>query len=135
MNLFSPASAIKRHWVRGTTMSPKQRERWAKVRSGGERRFVWLRGVCGWGIYMFCVSRGVPAIRDYSRRHALDHLFWSQLIIGAVIWPIGGYFFGTSLWASTERRFLGPQASPPTPPNHALQRTAKGGDVPPEFNY
>ena len=64
-------------------------------------------------------------MRDYYHRHAFDHHFWAPLIIGAAIWPLGGYLYIGSDWERAEKQFLDYHTSqPPTPPNQSLQRTA-----------
>lgn len=46
------------------TMTPRQMERWANMRARGRTRFVWLVGVCGWGVTVGLAWAAIMAFRQ-----------------------------------------------------------------------
>ncbi|MBN9120397.1 MAG: hypothetical protein J0I06_14775 [Planctomycetes bacterium] len=80
-------------------MTPKQIEQWAKTRQMGRTRFIWLRGVCGWGLTVGIAWAVVmAAVQGWDRLPIL-------LALAVVGFPIGGYFFGVFTWRACEKRY------------------------------
>lgn len=76
----------------------RQREAWTKTRSRGRQRYILLRGVLGWGSFMFVFMNAM----DLFIHHRIDY-WW--LPISFVFWLAGGYGFGISMWNSFEAKF------------------------------
>jgi hypothetical protein len=84
-----------------------QQAKWLKARAHGKRNFVLLRGVLGWGGFMFLFMAAFSYI--FNRAFFDLRLL---LIVEAVVWPIGGYFYGLWLWNLMESKY-GPKARNP----------------------
>ena len=66
----------------------------------GRTKFIWLRGVVGWGIATALI---------WSLVMAAWHGFQTLPIYlgGAIIlFPVGGYFWGVWVWRLSERQYL-----------------------------
>jgi hypothetical protein len=70
------------------------------------RRFVFRRGVLGWGVTTAFLWAAFSAL-------LLGSPFWRSLAIALVVFPIGGLFFGRALWC-------GQQNAEPAPPTDKL---------------
>lgn len=81
-------------------MDRKSFDRWTKRRSMGRTRFIWLVGVLGWGLTMTVVM-GIYEFFDHPNHPAL----WGLTVFGAVVFLIGGYFFGMSMWYFLEKDY------------------------------
>lgn len=81
-------------------MTDAQIERWGTTRAGGKKRFIWLQGVLGWGVLTAVL---VALLQKWLGPDT--HHFGKDLLIGLIIYPIGGYFWGWSMWALTERSY------------------------------
>jgi hypothetical protein len=80
-------------------MTPKQAERWARVREKGRTRFVWIRGVFGWGIPVAVFwSIWMGWIQGWDR-------LWILTPLALVLFPIGGYFWGVVMWRKFESAY------------------------------
>ena len=80
-------------------MTDEQLARWEKTRKMGRTKFVWLVGVLGWGVgtgSLWAVA--TAALRNWEDLPRL-------LALALVGFPIGGYFFGTLVWKSSESRY------------------------------
>jgi fatty acid desaturase len=71
-------------------------QEWTKTRQMGRKRFIWRRGVLGWG-GVFALAMGLP------------YLFQGQpLVVFAWIVPyclIAGFFLGKSYWRDAESEY------------------------------
>ena len=79
-------------------MNQSQFEKWSKTRRIGRNRFILIYGVLIWGI---TVAIFWSVIMNYL-------MGWSfiPLLLGAlVVFPVGGYFFGSAVWNQGESRF------------------------------
>ena len=78
----------------------KWAERWEEVRAFGRWRFIWIRGVAGWGVPV-----GILMLAwrwwDTGTRPALS----SILITVVVITIAGGIAFGAIIWRRAERNY------------------------------
>ncbi len=77
-------------------MNVKQKERWARLREMGRRRYIWIHGVLGWGVSV-AIAWSVSIAWDEG---------WDRLPIllpiALVLFPFGGYFFGAIMWRMME---------------------------------
>ena len=70
--------------------------------SRGKARFIFLRGVVGWGLPMFIVMSFVyPELAGLAG----DSHNISSLLRGLVVWGIGGALFGWWLWFFAVRKY------------------------------
>lgn len=86
-------------------MSPAQRAVWAMTRVQGRQRYIWRFGVCQWGLFMYLAMSVAPAYLKYFQQGADKVDLWLGLLNGAIIWLLGGYWFGKTTWAQNERLF------------------------------
>ena len=73
---------------------------WRANQAIGKDRWVMTHGVMGWGTTMFLIMTAVALIRGETEGHLK-----TQLIIGMIVWPIAGFFWGISAWARTEHSY------------------------------
>jgi hypothetical protein len=71
-------------------------QRWEKQRAGGRGRFILLTGLLGYGLPMFIVMTFFVNRRVLNAR---------SILVGAVLWPVGGLVFGALMWWASERRY------------------------------
>lgn len=84
-------------------------ERWEQTRTMGRDQWIFRRGVCGWGLSVaFFFSMIFPVTFWLIERP--DRSFEGLLCVSAAFsfigFPVGGYFWGASLWSRTEKEFL-----------------------------
>jgi hypothetical protein len=94
--------------------TPAQREYWQKLKAGGKDRFIVRVGILGWGGFMFVIMTLLDLVR--TRPPSSSGHYILDTALNLVIWPLGGYFVGRSLWHSYEKRFSeqsGDQSSSP----------------------
>jgi hypothetical protein len=82
--------------------------KWERTREAGKRRYVWVTGVLGWGVPMFVVMTAFFYVQQRG-------LIWPSVeelpfVLGlipmsALIWFIGGYWFGSTMWSTMERAY------------------------------
>ncbi len=81
-----------------------KRQRWQKVKARGKKNFILRVGVLGWGGFMFVLMTVMFLIRKPPfPRQAIDYIF--EIAINLLVWPIAGYFWGTSMWRFYETYF------------------------------
>ena len=74
-------------------------ERWEEVRAFGRWRFIWMRGVIGWG-----APWGVLMLAWRWWEDGMPPTLWTILTM-AVVATGGGIAFGAFTWRSAERRY------------------------------
>ena len=74
------------------------RRKAGKARRMGRARFVWLVGVCGWGIPV-AVAWGVAFWHFTTPRPPMA----AVLAVAALAFPPAGYVFGRAVWWLTEK--------------------------------
>ena len=80
------------------TMTPQQLARVETILKKGKARYVILHGVFGWGL--------LTAILFIIFTHfTKNQITRSDIIIPFVLFPIGGIFWGLSMWYYFKRRF------------------------------
>ena len=96
-------------------MSSVRRER---IRKLGRVRFIWLFGVCCWGLpfgLAFVVPFGLPGLFLVHWLHGQSHFeasgIWWCLVVPMLISAVGGYEWGSRMWAAL-------YASPPEASSH-----------------
>jgi hypothetical protein len=96
-------SEIPNEWRRldgGEVRGPVPgRRSWATTRQRGWRHFVLVRGVLGWGGFVF-VATTLPSILTHRPGHS-----WELILVRAVLWAIGGAGFGLAVWCLMEWLF------------------------------
>jgi len=77
---------------------------WYEHRTQGRDRHIVRTGVFGYGLAMF-VSMEVmgPLLARHPPRSVAD--FVTNLVIGAIIWPLAGWWFGARTWSAAEREY------------------------------
>lgn len=78
---------------------PRDMQRWARTRQLGRSKYIWLCGVIYWGLTTgFLWSMFMAALQGWHR--------WPLLLVIAMVgFPIGGYFFGTTMWKKMETKY------------------------------
>jgi hypothetical protein len=84
------------------------RTKWENTRSRGETRFALLYGSAFWGGWMFVF---MSCARVFYEHRILS---WPYLLGSLVIWPIGGYLLGLTMWDKFEKRYNKPTNKPPS---------------------
>ena len=70
----------------------KQIAQWHRVYKQGRSRFIWVRGVLGWGVPTAIVWSAIMAWSEGWTK------FLQLLPIALITFPIGGYFWGAWMW-------------------------------------
>ena len=83
-------------------MKPEVREKWARTRAKGKRDYVLKSGVLAYGLPMFLI------MTFYVNRERLTPSF---ILISALLWLIGGIFFGVAMWSVYEARYQADSAT------------------------
>ena len=78
---------------------PRSLQKWAETRQKGKWRFVCITGVLAWGLPMFVV------MTFFVNRRTEVPLTPGRIAVSAILWIIGGFFFGLSTWALSERKY------------------------------
>ena len=78
---------------------------WEKTRIQGKRHFVLWRGVIFWGGFMFVFMQLWQYVFWYYRYHSAPPAMGAYLLISAIVYPIGGWWWGNIIWAMTERSY------------------------------
>jgi hypothetical protein len=81
-----------------------ERERWKELRKRGKLHFVFVRGVVGWGSPMFIFFTFFSLFAS-SYWHTAAHINLHFLAVQAVVYILGGAFWGLWTWRPLERRF------------------------------
>ena len=85
--------------------TPKGLAKWEQNRRGSKKRFVWQFGL-SWGIPMFIFMTSFMCIRQYGPTWpSMDNLPVSLVLINTAIWPIAGYWAGSTMWSTMERAY------------------------------
>jgi hypothetical protein len=88
MNIF------KRQWTEAGV------RRWKASQEIGKVRWVMTHGVMGWGTTMFLLTTAVALFSSKTESELRTHL-----VIGMIIWPLAGLFWGYITWERTERSY------------------------------
>jgi hypothetical protein len=83
--------------VRFLLPSSYSEERWRRIRAKGKARFIFLRGVIGFGGLIIAVD-GFPFSHRELMLTAHNVVHWSVALLF-------GYLFGVSAWYGLEKRF------------------------------
>ncbi len=85
-----------------------QRRIWEKMRGRGKQSYALLNGALGWGGLMFLLMSCVKIFVEHER------LDLPYIVIGVLIWPLGGYCWGLWMWILCEKRLQGSTNKPPS---------------------
>jgi len=89
----------------GTAKDAERREAWLQIKAKGRKRYVWRTGVVGWGLPVFAIFTPVMLIFG-PRTHQLSKAeIAGTTIITLLIWIVGGYLFGLSMWKTLDKRY------------------------------
>jgi hypothetical protein len=80
----------------------RSHEAWSKVRDKGIWRFVFIKGLLGYGGLMFVFT----ALLSPYIRHSTEMLSPDRLAMNAAIWAVAGLAWGAITWHVCERAFL-----------------------------
>ncbi len=86
--------------------TPQQVERWQATRAKGKRHFVWWRGVIFFGGFMFVFMFLWPYLWWSFAGGGLLRAVGIYIPIGIVMWPIAGWWWGTTLWNWMEQSYF-----------------------------
>jgi len=101
---------------------PESLEKWETTRKWGRARYVFFRGVLGWGVPAGVIVTGIEIWRSgYSL---------SNLVIAAIVWPVAGIFVGRINWRVAEERYLKFHAMRSPMPNQSSEPTLSSGTPP-----
>ena len=78
-------------------MNQKHITKWETTREKGIIRFVIFRGVLAWGLPMFLI------MTFFVNRGSMESV--TRLSFSALIYGIGGIFFGLWMWKASEKAF------------------------------
>ena len=81
-----------------------QKDKTVDEQSGERKRFIWRYGVLGWGLLTGVACTLTMHVSQFGWSHFMSVDFLIRVVVGLVIWPIAGYWFGASLWRSKQRR-------------------------------
>jgi len=81
-------------------MNEKRLARWTQTRQMGRTKFIWLRGVLGWGVTTAVLSSLIMTVFQGFPT------FLFRLGIAMILFPIGGYFWGIWVWELAEKQYL-----------------------------
>ncbi len=86
-------------------MTPTQRAWWVKTRAKGRNRFVWVRGVCGFGLgsALFFAPFN-ELIQHGPANFSLQRMVWSLPLI-CVVFAIAGFVWGHWVWVKAEKKY------------------------------
>ena len=80
-------------------MNEKNIKKWEIVRTKGKQHFIWFNGVFIFGI---CMASGA----SIGQIILSEENILIRIIINFIVWPIGGYFYGVTVWIISEKRYL-----------------------------
>lgn len=78
--------------MRESGKKAKQRARWLQVRAKGRWHFILWRGVVGWGLLTAILFSILVSVTNENIG------FIEVLLIAAIAFPIGGFFWGLAMW-------------------------------------
>jgi hypothetical protein len=78
---------------------------WERTRARGERFFVWVNGVLGWGVPMALLWTFYHGWYEQK-----DNGLYVTAAIAFPIFTVGGYLWGKYMWRFLERRYQKAQA-------------------------
>ncbi len=89
------------NFFKASPLTPNQIARRKEIQAKGRRHFILYRGVLGWGVPMLFITTALRWYRTYRWHLPPQAEVWFDILLGLVIWPLGGYWFGARMW----RRF------------------------------
>ena len=86
--------------------TPKSLAKWEQMRLGGKKQYIWKVGVLSWGIPMFISMTGFMYVQKVGLTWpSVENFPFSLMMINAVLWLIGGYWFGATVWSTMEKAY------------------------------
>ncbi len=82
--------------------SDEQLDRWARLRRGGMRHFIWSHGVLRWGGFMFWFSLAVFQYAHFGTPFSLEGNWLLRVLLALLTWTFVGYGYGRSQWHRNE---------------------------------
>jgi len=87
MSLFKPA-----------VLSPEQIEHVKKTRAKGRKHYIVYAGILAWGMYSFLLTTLCGSYLKYGWHVPPQRYLFGAIVIGLVVWPVAGYFWGAIMW-------------------------------------
>lgn len=81
--------------------------RWERNRAMGRTRFIWRRGVFGWGIPVALITIAYQIVQEqgFVRRLVMTQHLRTGIAIAVLVFPLCGYLFGRWLWTTGEENY------------------------------
>ncbi len=83
--------------------------RWEQTRRMGREQWIWRRGVCGWGLsvaFFFSIISPVAFWFILQPGGSFGNLLCLTATLSFIGFPVGGYFWGASVWSRAEKEYL-----------------------------
>lgn len=86
---------------------PQAMARWERNRALGRTRFIWRRGVFGWGIPVALITIAYQIVQEqgFVRRLVMTQHLRTGIAIAVLVFPLCGYLFGRWLWTTGEENY------------------------------
>ncbi len=75
------------------------REKWEKTRIKGKSHFIWVKGFLSWGV----MTAALWSIMMHFVQP--QDPIWFRPLIAFVLFPLGGLFWGSWVWNSSEKKY------------------------------
>ncbi len=83
----------------------KRRQAWLETKAKGRRRYVWRKGVIGWGLPVFAIFTPLMLILGPSTHELSRAETAGAVILSLLVWILAGYLFGRSMWRMLDNRY------------------------------
>src|SRR5260370_14830250 len=83
----------------------KRRQAWLETKAKGRRRYVWRKGVIGWGLPVFAIFTPLMLILGPSTHELSRAETAGAVILSLLVWILAGYLFGRSMWRMFDNRY------------------------------
>ncbi|MBM4200134.1 MAG: hypothetical protein FJ189_02480 [Gammaproteobacteria bacterium] len=88
------------HW------DEKSIAKWEHTRSRGMKRFIWRKGILGWGGFMFLTMTPFNLFLRFGTHWPSPADFPIRfLLFSGILWMVAGCLFGFTTWALIERAY------------------------------
>ncbi len=74
-------------------------QKWEVIRNKGKSRSIWIQGVLLWGLSTGVLWAIIMELFSPSENPLI------RFIVAIIAFPLGGIFFGSWMWSSSERGY------------------------------